>query len=315
MNRARSALHGSMTALATPFRAGKVDTKAFVQLCERQIARGTTGLVVCGSTGEAAAMRPEEQAELVQLAVRTSGARMPVIAGCGGGCTEAAATVAELAARAGADALLCAPTPYVKPSRDGFIAHIRVLAQASRLPIVLYDVPGRAGVPIRDETVAMLADQGLAIGIKDATADLSRPPRLRALCGDRFVQLSGDDASAAAFRAAGGDGCISVTANITPALCALLHTAWDRSDIATFAWARDLLAPLHEALFRESNPVPLKAALSVLGLAGGEVRLPLVEASRATWERLAEILPLVMKLEEAQASGLLHKTAGNAELA
>jgi 4-hydroxy-tetrahydrodipicolinate synthase len=201
--------------------------------------------------------------------------------------------------------LLCAPTPYVKPSRDGFIAHIRILAQTANLPIVLYDVPGRAGVPIRDETVAVLAEQGLAIGIKDATADLSRPPRLRRLCGGGFLQLSGDDATAAAYRAAGGDGCISVTANITPSLCARLHTAWDSGDLTAFGQIRDLLAPLHDALFRESNPVPLKAALLALDLAGSEVRLPLVEASRATRECLAAILPSVTKLEDAQAAQLL----------
>ena len=267
------------------------------------------GLVVCGSTGEAAALRPEEQADLIQLAVRTVRSRVPVIAGCAGPCTEAAATIAGFAARAGANLLLCAPTPYVKPSQDGFIAHIRALANASDLPILLYDVPGRSGVALHDATVALLAERGLAVGIKDATGDVSRPPRLRALCGDSFVQLSGDDATAAAYRAAGGHGCISVTANVAPALCALLHNTWDGADLPLFGWARDRLAPLHDALFRESNPIPLKAALALLGLASAEVRLPLTTASTATQERLAELLSGLMPLEEKQAAEYAHAMA------
>ena len=143
-----------------------------------------------------------------------------MIAGCGGPSTDAAATAAVLAAKSGAAALLCAPTPYVKPSQDGIIAHMRTLAHVSDLPLILYDVPSRAGVAIADETAARLYDRGLAVGIKDATADLARPPRLRARCGPDFIQLSGDDATAAAYRAAGGDGCISVTANLVPSLCA-----------------------------------------------------------------------------------------------
>jgi 4-hydroxy-tetrahydrodipicolinate synthase len=310
MSRASLSLHGSMTALATPFHSRDIDALTFVRLCERQIDRGTTALVVCGSTGEAAAMRPEEQGELIQLAVHVAKGRVPVIAGCGGSCTAAAAVIAALAASTGADALLCAPTPYVKSSQEGFIAHVRTMAQVSKLPIVLYDVPGRVGTAIADRTVAVLFERGLAIGIKDATADLSRPPRLRALCGEGLLQFSGDDATAAAYRAAGGDGCISVTGNVTPALCALLHDAWDRGDLTTFAWTRDLLAPLHDALFCESNPVPLKAALAALGLAENTVRLPLVAASPGTQERLAGILPSLIRLEDLQVATPLEAVTG-----
>jgi 4-hydroxy-tetrahydrodipicolinate synthase len=310
MSRSSLILSGSMTALATPFRDGGIDDAAFVRLCERQIARGTTALIVCGSTGEAAALRPEEQAALIRMAVETAGGLVPVIAGCGGPSTDAAATAAGLAAKCGAAALLCAPTPYVKPSQEGIIAHMRALAHVADLPLILYDVPGRAGVAIKDETVAMLFDRGLGIGLKDATADLARPARLRSLCGPDLVQLSGDDATAAAYRAAGGHGCISVTANLTASLCALLHSSWDHGDLASFARTRDLLAPLHDALFIESNPVPLKAALAMLNLAPGEVRLPLIRATEATHNKLADILARVMSLEESLATRPCYAMAG-----
>jgi 4-hydroxy-tetrahydrodipicolinate synthase len=290
-------LLGSMTALATPFRDGEIDSVVFTRLCHRQIEAGTTALVVCGSTGEAAAMRPEEQADLLTLAVSAAHGRVPVIAGCGGPSTDAAVIIARLAARVGADALLCAPTPYVKPSQEGIAAHIRAVANASGLPVIAYDVPSRAGVAIRDETLAALCEHGLILGLKDATADLARPPRLRALCGETFAQLSGDDATAAAYRAAGGHGCISVTANLVPGLCAAQQAAWDRRDLTEFARLRDRLAPLHDALFAETNPVPLKAALSLLDLASCEVRLPLTKACEATRWRLDRILRPLMAEE------------------
>ena len=296
------AFAGSMTALATPFHNGAIDRLAFTRLCERQIDRGTTALVVCGSTGEAAALRIEEQATLIDVAVDAAARTIPVIVGCGGPSTEVAGTVAELAAKRGADALLCAPTPYVKPTQDGIVAHIRTLAHLSDLPVILYDVPGRTGVAIKDETIARLFERGLAIGIKDATADLGRLPRLRTLCGSGLIQLSGDDATAGAYRAAGGHGCISVTANLTPSLCALLHRSWDRGDLASFARIRDLLAPLHDALFLESNPIPLKAALAMLNLAPGDLRLPLTRATQSTQEKLVDLLTQIMGLEESVAA-------------
>ncbi len=302
MTRPSFPLGGSMTALATPFRDGPIDQAAFVRLCKRQIARGTTALIVCGGTGEAASLQSSEYASLIRLAVETAKGVLPVIAGCTGPSTDAAAKAAALAAKCGAAALLCAPPPYVKPSQEGIIAHMRMLEHVSDLPLIVYDIPGRVGVAIKDETVAALAQRGLAIGIKDATADLGRPARLRALCGTDFVQLSGDDATAAAYRAAGGDGCISVTANLTPSLCALLHRFWDDGDQASFASIRDLLAPLHDALFLESNPVPLKAALAITDLAEAEVRLPLLRAAETTKDRLADILGEIMSREERLSS-------------
>ena len=294
-------LHGSMVALATPFRDGLTDLTALAALCDRQVNRGTAAIVVCGSTGEAAALSPGEQAGVVRATVEAVAGRASVIAGCGAPATDAAVSIARLAVHGGAVALLCAPPPYVKPMQDGIVAHVCAVARAADLPVILYDVPGRVGVPIKDETVATLFERGLIVGIKDATGDLARPPRLRALCGDGLRQMSGDDGTAAAHRAMGGHGCISVTANLVPALCAQLHAAWDRGDMTTFARIRDLIAPLHDALFLESNPIPLKAALNVLRLCSGDLRLPLTRASRGVRDQLATLLPGLMAAEEDAA--------------
>lgn len=288
---------GSLVALATPFLDGAVDVETFARLCDRQVRRGSAALVVCGSTGEAPALSACEQARLVAVAVEAAAGRVPVIAGCGAPATETAEALARAAARSGAAALLCAPPPYVKPTQDGIAAHVRAVAHAADLPVMLHDVPGRVGVAVADETVARLFAQGLIVALKDAGGDLSRPARLRTLCGDGLVQLSGDDATAPAYRAMGGHGCVSVTANLVPTLCAQLHAAWDRGDLAAFARLRDLLAPLHAALFLESNPIPLKAALCMLRLCAGEMRLPLTRATEGTRSRLAQVLTAVTQAE------------------
>lgn len=189
----------------------------------------------------------------------------------------------------------------MKPSQEGIFAHIRAIAHATDLPVVLYDVPSRAGVAIADDTVARLFEAQSIVGLKDATADLSRPTRLRARCGDRLMQWSGDDATAPAYRAMGGHGCISVTSNVAPALCALLHAAWDNGKQARFAELRDLLDPLHAALFVESNPVPLKAALASRKMCTNEVRLPLVRATPLTEQKLLAVMEPIMRAEERAA--------------
>jgi 4-hydroxy-tetrahydrodipicolinate synthase len=296
-----SGVGGSSTALATPFRDTRVDWDALRRLSERQIERGTAALIVCGSTGEAAALTQSEYARAVYTVVRTAHGRVPVIAGCTAPSTAATIALGIEAEAAGADALLCAVPPYVKPTQEGIFAHIRAVAHATDSPIVLYDVPSRSCVAISDDTVARLHEAELIVGLKDATADLARPARLRARCGDTFMQWSGDDATAPAYRAMGGHGCISVTANVAPALCALLHRAWDNGDRARFAALRDLLDPLHAALFVESNPIPVKAALANLGLCGGEVRLPLTRATLATGEKLLAVMTPVMQAEEHAA--------------
>jgi len=301
---------GSLTALVTPFRDTELDLPALARLVARQLVRGTTGLVVCGSTGEAQSLSAAEFSRAAAGVVEAAAGKVPVIAGCTSASTAASLALAAAATLAGADLLLCAVPPYVKPTQDGIFAHIRAIADSTALPVLLYDVPGRSGVAIADATVARLFDAGLIIGVKDATADLSRPPRLRALCGDGLVQLSGDDATAAGYRAMGGGGCISVTANVTPALCAVLHRTWDSGDRRGFAAARDLLHPLHAALFLESSPIPVKAALSQLGLCGDEVRLPLTRSTPATQERLLRLLFNLMVSEEHAAGRAAYALAG-----
>jgi 4-hydroxy-tetrahydrodipicolinate synthase len=290
---------GSLVALATPFRHTQIDGTALAMMCERQIERGTAGLVVCGSTGEASTLSMVEQVRAIHIVVEAAAGRVPVIAGCTASATSHAIELATEAGRAGADGLLCAAPPYNKPTQEGVIAHIRAVAHAADLPVLLYDVPSRVGIAIADATIARLFEQDLIAGIKDATADLARPPRLAALCGNRLAQLTGDDATQVAYRAMGGHGCISVTGNVAPALCALLHRSWDYGDLSGLARLRDRLDPLHAALFSETNPIPLKAALAQLELCTDEVRLPLTRAMPATAERLAGVLSDLMPLEEA----------------
>lgn len=290
-------LEGSMTALVTPFRDGAVDVDALAALCRRQVRAGAAALVVNGTTGEAPALSPDEQRLVTAVAVAATVGRIPVIAGCGAPATAAAAALARTAAAAGAAALLCAPPPYSRPTQDGIAAHVRAVSEAAGVPVLLYDVPSRTGAAVADATVARLFEAGHIAGIKDATADLSRPPRLHALCGDGLRQWTGDDATAAAHRAAGGHGCISVSANLAPATCAALHRAWAAADLAEFARLRDMLAPLHSALFMETNPVPVKMALAVAGLCRGELRLPLLPASPATVRALAPLVAVFVAAE------------------
>ena len=290
---------GSAAALPTPFRGERIDQESLARLCERHIDRGTGALVVCGSTGEAASLRQDEYRLAIQVAVEAAAGRVPVMAGCSALSTEGAAELAGLAAQNGAVALLCAPPPYVKPTQDGIVGHVTAIRNASSLPIMMYDVPGRTGVSIANATLATLFERGLVFGVKDATADLARPTRLRALCGSGFLQMSGDDGTAAAYRAAGGHGCVSVTANVAPGLCSLLHRSWDSGELSTFANVRDALAEVSDLLFIDSNPIPLKAALFTLGLMEAEMRLPLTRASRNTFQRLAEPIAALTAMDEA----------------
>jgi 4-hydroxy-tetrahydrodipicolinate synthase len=303
MRNSISGVGGSLTALATPFRDSRVDDNALSRLAERQIDRGTAALVVCGSTGEAASLTQSEYARAVHVVVGASNGRVPVIAGCTATSTSVAIALGTEAATAGADAVLCAVPPYVKPTQEGIFAHIRAIAHAIDLPVVVYDVPSRTGVGFHDDTITRLHDAELVVGLKDASGDVSRPVRLRARCGEAFMQWSGDDATAAAYRAMGGIGCISVTANVVPALCTLLHRAWDHGDLARFATLRDMLDPLNAALFVESNPIPVKAGLAQLGLCKDDVRLPLARATPATQQKLLAVLKSVMRAEEHAAQG------------
>jgi len=295
-------LHGSAVDLPTPFRSGTLDEKALLHLVEQQVAAGTTALVVCGSTGEAAALTDEEYARVIQATVVATRQSAPVIAACEAPTTARAVRLAELAARSGADALLCAVPPDVTPTQGGIVAHVFAVARAFGAPVVVQDAFGREGVGLHDATIARLHERGLVAAVKDATADLSRPGRLRAICGTDLVQVSGDDATALAYRAAGGHGCISVAANVTPKLCARLHRAWDAGHAALAVQMRDQLRALHAALLLEANPIPLKAALTMLGLCSGELRPPLTRAMPATCDRLADLLPAVIAAEDEPVS-------------
>ncbi|MDQ1078625.1 4-hydroxy-tetrahydrodipicolinate synthase [Pseudoroseomonas cervicalis] len=301
-------LRGLIPALPTPFipGSGQIDEAALAALAERVVARGASGVVACGSTGEAPALSAAEHGRALHVVAEAVGHRVPVIAGVGAPSTEAAAALAQSAALCGAAALLVSAPPYVRPGQEGLCAHIRAVAAAGRLPLVLYDVPSRAGVGFADDSIARLRDANLIQALKDATADLARPARLARLCGRDFTQLSGDDATAVAHLAMGGSGCVSVLGNLVPALCSALHSAWAAQDPDRVAELRDRLAPLAELLFRESSPVPLKAALGLLRLCDARPRLPLLPATATTRALLAEALAALLPEEEARATAALR---------
>jgi len=301
MNDLIAAARGSSAALPTPYSLGRVDFAALEALCNRLIDRGTSALVPCGTTGEAPLLTPDEHHNVVARTVAAAAGRVPVIAGAGSNNTGTAVDLARSAERAGAQALLCVTPPYLKPTQAGMIVHFRTIHDAVGIPVILYDVPSRTACALDDVTIRRLAELPRIVGLKDATGDIPRVARLRRRLGDQFLLLSGDDATQVAFRSAGGDGCISVTANVTPALCAALHRACDERLDADVRWFEQLLAPLHAALFLEANPIPLKRALSRLGLMGDGLRLPLTPLSPDADRTLERVLQAIMPAEEKEA--------------
>lgn len=298
MTRCKADLRGSITALVTPYRDSTIDLECFARLIHRQIGRGTAAIVAGGSTGEAALLADEEHAELIETASMVARRRVPVIAGIGSPATERAVFLARQSERMGADMLLCSAPSYVRPTQEGIFRHIKAIHDAVRLPILLYDVPGRSACAFADETVGRLSELARVIGIKDATADLARPARLQRLAGTDFLQFSGDDATALHYRVAGGHGCISVVANIAPALCAQMHERFDADDMTAAMRLNDRLQPLVQALSLESNPIPVKHALARLGLCAGTLRLPLTPLGPAADAPLASALEAVWAKEE-----------------
>ena len=274
-------VHGSIPALITPFRNGIVDERAFQALVARQIAEGTHGLVPCGTTGESVTLTTKEHVRVVEMCVEAAARKVPVIAGAGSNNTAHAIELAEHAKRAGADAVLVVAPYYNKPSQDGMFAHFKAINDAVDIPIYLYNVPGRTVVDILPETVGRLAQLKNVVGIKDASNDLGRIAKHRALAGENFNQLSGDDPNAIGFNAHGGRGCISVTANVAPKLCAQLQEATLQGAYDTARAIEDKLWPLHKAMFCEPSPAPAKYACSLLGLCTDEVRLPITPCSDA----------------------------------
>jgi len=281
---------GSICALITPFTDGGIDEDAFQALIEWQIAQGTHGLVPCGTTGESPTLSHAEHMRVVELCVEAAAGRVPVIAGAGSNATAEAVALTEHAAKAGADAALIVTPYYNKPTQEGLYRHYKAIHDAVDLPIVIYNIPGRSVVDMTVETMARLAGLRNIVGVKDATNDLARPLRTRVEIGPDFCQLSGEDATATAFLAQGGVGCISVTANVAPRQCADLQEAWQHGDLTTVAALRDRLAPLHRALFLESSPAPVKYGASLLGKGNGRVRPPLVEPGEATREAVRAAL-------------------------
>lgn len=269
---------GSCTALVTPFKNGAVDADSFCKLVDFQIDNGTAGLVPVGTTGESPTLSHEEHDLVVELCIKQAAGRVPVIAGAGSNSTAEAVRLAEHAATAGADAVLIVSPYYNKPTQAGLYAHFAAVAAAVDVPVIVYDIPGRSIVRVNDDTLARLASDFANIsGIKDATADLVRPTAVQNLLGNDFTQLSGEDATALPYLAAGGHGCISVTANIAPKLLSEMHAAWWAGDIKTTQTIHQKLLPLHNAMFCEASPGPVKYAASLLGICAAETRLPLCE--------------------------------------
>ena len=274
-------VHGSIPALITPFRHGIVDESAFQTLVERQIAEGSHGLVPCGTTGESATLSLNEHARVVELCVEAAAGKVPVIAGAGSNNTAHAIELAERAKAVGADAVLVVSPYYNKPSQDGLVAHFTAINDGVDIPIYVYNVPARTITDISVETIGRLAQLRNVVGIKDASGEMGRIARHRALAGEKFIQLSGDDPNAIGFNAHGGRGCISVTANVAPKLCAQMQETTLKGAFEAARAIDDKLAPLHKALFCEPSPAPTKYACSLLGLCSDEVRLPLLACTDA----------------------------------
>jgi 4-hydroxy-tetrahydrodipicolinate synthase len=276
-------LRGYAPSLPTPFRGtGELDSAALEWLCHRHVEEGAVALLVCGLTAEAPTLSRGERETIVRIAVSASGGRVPILAGVGSNSTCKSIEFAKDAEAAGADAIVAVVPYYNKPTQAGMYAHFRVIAESTGLPLILHDVPSRTVCGLADETIARLAEIAGVIGLKDAAGDLGRPLRLRALIGTQFRLFSGDDLTALAYLAQGGDGCISVSANVVPGLCRELNTAWTHGEIARAQKLAAMIAWLGSTLARESDPAPVKYALSLMNLISSQVRLPLVEVTTQT---------------------------------
>ena len=282
--------HSSYTALLTPFKDNQVDFDAYRKLIDFQIENGTHGLVPVGTTGESPTLSHNEHKKLVEVCVDQSNGRVPVIAGAGSNSTSEAIDFVKHGCAAGVDGLLVVTPYYNKPTQSGLIAHYKELIKNSSKPIIIYDIPGRSVIQMTDNTMAELAQSDIIVGVKDATADLARPTRLQNTIGDDFIQLSGEDGTALAYLAAGGHGCISVTANIAPNLLSRMHNAWKQGDISKAQDINKKLMPLHDALFCETSPGPLKYAASLLGICSSDARLPIVAIAEKSKEKVKNAL-------------------------
>jgi 4-hydroxy-tetrahydrodipicolinate synthase len=280
-------LRGSLTALITPFIDGAVDEKAFSALVDWQIGEGTHGLVPVGTTGESPTVTHEEHRRVIEIAVEVADRRVPIVAGAGSNSTDEAVSLTRFAEDIGADAVLSVVPYYNKPTQEGLFQHFSAVAQATSLPVILYSVPGRTVADISVETMARLREAHSNIaGVKDATASMEKASMTRHKLGPDFILLSGEDMTALGFNAHGGHGCISVTSNVAPRLCAQFQNACQQGNYADALMLQDKLAPLHKALFLENNPAGVKYAAARLGLCRNEFRLPVVPVGRASEEAI-----------------------------
>ena len=282
---------GSFVALLTPMRPdGAVDEEAFAAFVEWQIREGTQGVVPVGTTGESATLSHDEHKRVVEIAIAVAKGRVPVIAGAGSNSTEEAIDLTRHARQAGADAALIVTPYYNKPTQEGLYLHFTAIADAVDLPIIIYNIPPRSVVDMSVDTMSRLAKHPNIVGVKDATANLARPLHTRRACGAAFSQLSGEDHTTLSFLAAGGSGSIGVTGNVAPRLCSTLHTAWQEGRLAEAMAIQDRLLPLHDALFAEANPAPVKYAASLLGFTSEKCRLPLAPLFDTTQARVRAAL-------------------------
>jgi 4-hydroxy-tetrahydrodipicolinate synthase len=279
---AKTSFRGSFTALVTPFKNGSVDEQAFRGLVEWQIEEGTNGLVPVGTTGESPTLSHDEHKQVIEWCIDQVNGRVPVIAGAGSNSTKEAIDFSQHAEKAGANAVLVVTPYYNKPGQEGLYQHFKAINDAIGIPIIIYNIPARSVIDMSVDTMKRLWELKNIAGVKDATANVVRASDQRAAMGPGFNQMTGEDASALGFMAHGGHGCISVTANVAPRLCAEFQGACLKGDFATALSIQDKLMPLHHALFVETNPSPAKYALSVLGKCADTVRLPMVPVSDKT---------------------------------
>ena len=281
---------GSYVALVTPFSNGVIDEAAFRKLVSWQIDQGTNGLIPVGTTGESPTLSHDEHKQVVELCIDEAAGRVPVIAGAGSNATAEAVDFVRHASQAGADAVLVVTPYYNKPTQNGLMRHYEAVADASDVPVVIYDIPGRSVVSMDIDTMVALAEHDNITGVKDSSQDLSRPTMLANAIGSGFSMLSGEDGTALPFRAAGGHGCISVTANIAPRLLSDMHAAWDKGDIADAMAINARLMPLHSAMFCETSPGPVKYAASLLGMGSEDMRLPMTSISDASKQTIKQVM-------------------------
>jgi 4-hydroxy-tetrahydrodipicolinate synthase len=278
---------GSLVALITPMtRDGKLDERAFQDFVAWQVAEGTQGLIPVGTTGESPTLSHEEHERVVELCIEAAGGKVPVIAGAGSNSTAEAVRLTQHAKKAGADGVLVVTPYYNKPTQEGMYLHFKAVADAADIPVIIYNIPPRSVIDMSVETMARLAKHPNIVGVKDATANLTRPLHTRAACGEDFCQLSGEDHTALAFNAAGGVGCISVTANIAPRMLREMQDAWAEGRVKEAQAIQNRLTPVHDAMFCETSPGPVKFAASLLGKSTDFCRLPMAPIAETSKERV-----------------------------